>query len=93
MSLKYVFTMGESRLPRYQRFDALAHVPIDNVMLTQLERFSPPRLGCPWSRLDDYTTYLTFQEWFRAAFPGSAPLAVEFRLWLGASGAHGQKAP
>ena len=33
MSLKYVFTVGEDRLPRFGRHYKYAHIPIDNVFL------------------------------------------------------------
>jgi hypothetical protein len=81
MSVKYVFTLGEGRLPGFESLYQFAHIPIDNVFL---EAVSPhgPNLGVAWSRLDDYATYLNCQQAYRELFRGSIPLAAEFRLWL-----------
>lgn len=81
MALKYVFVFGEERLPGYERFFCLAHVPIDNIILA-----SPAFQGLRtfrerWSRIGSYDEYLTFQKAVRKRFSGSAPLAVEFWSW------------
>lgn len=84
MTLKYVFVFGEDRLPGYQQLYGYCHVPIDNIIIDRLKAKCsdvPPLEGAPWSRLEKYDTYLTFQRWVRDRFPGSAPLAVEFFLW------------
>lgn len=92
MALKYVFTMGEKRLPGYGSVYPYAHVPIDNIILSALRPTGEPSLGARWSRLDEYSTYMRFQRWVRNHYPNSAPLAVEFRLWLGAE-ANGARTP
>jgi hypothetical protein len=82
MTLKYVYTMGDQRLPGYGHLYPFAHSPLDNIMLRQLNMIGdPPELSAPWSRISDYDEYLRFQRWMRACFTGSAPLAVEFHLW------------
>ena len=54
MAFKYVHVFGEGRLPGFQRLYALGHVPLDNIMLDQLQRrgYDPPLLSRPWSRLE-----------------------------------------
>ncbi len=84
MALKYVFAFGEGRLPGYAGVFGLAHIPLDNIILGQLRGYGMPRLTARWSRLADYEEYMGIQRWVRSAFPGSAPLAVEFSLWQNA---------
>lgn len=82
MSLKYAFALGESRVPGYIVFYPYAHVPIDNIVLENLASQNGPGLSVPWSRLDNYDEYWNVQTQIRALFPGSAPLAWEFQMWL-----------
>lgn len=81
MALKYVFTMGEKRLPDYYHVYGFCHIPIDNIIIKNLSDYNPPRLTCAWSRIDNYDEYMAYQNWVRKFFNGSAPLAVEFFLW------------
>jgi hypothetical protein len=87
MSMKYVFTLGEGRLPGFASLYQFAHIPIDNVFLQIAVALGVPSLRVPWSRLDDYVTYLRYQLAFRDLFRGSFPLAAEFKLWLEAPSA------
>jgi hypothetical protein len=82
MTLKYAFTLGEKRLPGYRPFYAFCHAPLDNVMLARLGAYGFPALSCAWSRLKDYPTYLSIQDWIRQRFP-LAPLDAEFLLFRG----------
>ena len=81
MSLKYIFTMGEERLPNYSHLYEFCHIPLDNIILKNLSTYKPPLLNCAWSRIDSYDEYMIFQRWVRSYFNGSTPLAVEFFLW------------
>jgi hypothetical protein len=81
MALKYVFVFGENRLPGYAHVFELAHIPLDNIILDALYPLGAPRLTTAWSRIALYEEYMVIQSWVRSAFPGSAPLAVEFALW------------
>ncbi len=83
MTLKYVFAMGEARLPGYLAHYPFAHIPIDNVFVAAAKAIGGPDLPGPWSRLDDYAVYFRLQEAYRKMFAPSTPLAAEFRLWLG----------
>ena len=82
MMFKYIYTMGEQRLPGFGHLYDLCHVPLDNILIGALERYGFPSLPCAWSKLDGYGTYLDRQLWVRSRFP-LAPLDVEFRLWMG----------
>lgn len=86
MALKYALVFGEERLPGYAPVFGLAHIPIDNIILGRLRQYGVPRLGTAWSRVGSYEVYMGIQQWVRTAFSGSAPLAVEFDLWLNAGG-------
>lgn len=82
MTLKYIYVMGNDRLPRYEGFYEFGHVPLDNIIIDSFKKYNPPPLKLPWSRLNDYEEYLRYQIWIRDKFPESSPLAVEFHLWL-----------
>jgi hypothetical protein len=83
MAFKYVHVFGEERLPGFERLYRFGHVPMDRIMLARLRPYGAPRLSAAWSRIQDYAEYMHFQQWIRHQFPDSAPLAVEFHLWLG----------
>ena len=36
MAFKYIFTMGEQRLPGFERLYPFCHVPLDNILLVQM---------------------------------------------------------
>ena len=82
MSLKYIYVIGDQRLPGYDHLNQFCHVPLDWIIVQRLqEEYSAPELSSSWSRLDNYEEYLRFQQWIRKTFVNSAPLAVEFNLW------------
>ena len=81
MAMKYIYVFGETRLPGYAPHYRLCHVPIDNILLKANEF---KELACftePWSRIKEYSAYMSFQSAVRCQFPDSAPLAVEFVAW------------
>jgi hypothetical protein len=82
MTLKYIFTFGDQRIPGYENAIPICHAPIDNIVLLQLKMYGFPPLNCPWSQLDDYNEYLDQQKWIRETFD-KCPLDIEFQLWLG----------
>jgi hypothetical protein len=81
-SIKYVYTLGEERLPDYGPVYPLCHVPLDNTVLAHLERFGYPGLSDIWSRIDDYDEYLRCQTWIRQRFR-VVPLDMDFLLRMG----------
>lgn len=82
MTMKYIFTVGEQRVSGFGSVYPYCHVPFDNILLKQLEKYNFPALNCAWSRLDKYDEYLERQKWIRQKF-SFAPMDVEFQLWLG----------
>lgn len=84
MTFKYIFTMGESRIPGFGELYPFCHAPLDKILIGQLEKHGFTGLPCPWSRLDDYNLYLDYQIWIRQRF-SLVPLDTEFHLWLGRS--------
>jgi hypothetical protein len=81
MTFKYIYVMGEQRLPGFSHLYDLCHVPLDNILMNELRSRGFPPLPCAWSKLNDYEEYLRCQLWVRTKFK-EAPLDVEFRLWM-----------
>lgn len=84
MTLKYVFTLGEGRLPGFGHLFALCHAPLDNVFLAAITPEGLPkglRGVTAWSRMDNYADYLVLQKWIRERFAGRTPLDIEFELF------------
>lgn len=82
MFLKYMYLVDD-RMNSILRY---LHIPIDNVILDGIEKhscyFPLQKLvpSCrPWSKMDDYSTYLDFQKEFSRLFP--FPILHEFGLW------------
>jgi hypothetical protein len=82
MTFKYIFTLGESRLPGYRALYPFCHVPLDNILIAALTKYGFPGLSSAWSRIDDYGVYLKYQVWIRNRF-SLAPLNAEFYFWSG----------
>ena len=83
MTFKYIYVMGESRLPGFSHLYDFCHSPLDNILITALNKhYDFPPLPCAWSQLKDYEIYLERQHWLRSHFK-LAPLDLEFLLWLG----------
>lgn len=81
MTLKYIYVLGENRVPRFRHLYSVAHAPIDGIMIERLRHYGAPELKTVWSKLSNYDEYMSYQEWIRKRFPDSAPLAVEFHLY------------
>jgi hypothetical protein len=82
MTFKYIYVMGEQRLPGFGHLYDLCHLPLDNILIERLQAYDFEPLPCKWSKLTDYDIYLNRQIWVRSHFP-LAPLDVEFPLWMG----------
>ncbi len=82
MTLKYIFTCGEPRIPGFLSAYQYCHVPLDNILLEKLKKYNFPTFSCKWSRINDYDEYLARQVWVRQTFE-VVPLDIEFLLWLG----------
>jgi len=81
MTFKYIYVLGEDRLPNFGHLYDLCHVPLDNILIKALRVYGFEALPCAWSHLDDYEIYLDRQRWVRSHFR-LAPLDVEFLLWM-----------
>ncbi len=82
MTFKYIFTLGENRIPGFGGVYEFCHAPLDRVLIERLAKYGFPRPPCAWSRLDNYDEYLKCQCWIQQHFE-LLPLDVEFRLWSG----------
>lgn len=82
MTFKYIFSYGNKYLDGYDNIYQFCHVPLDNILIDQLKMYNPPKLKTSWSRINNYKTYLSYQNWFRGKFD-NLPLDIEFKLWLG----------
>jgi hypothetical protein len=51
MTFKYIYVMGEQRLPGFGHLYDLCHMPLDNILMDSLRRYDFPGLPCAWSRL------------------------------------------
>ncbi|HNQ64876.1 MAG TPA: hypothetical protein PK842_03925 [Smithella sp.] len=80
MTFKYIFCVGEKRLPGYSGLYEFCHVPIDNIILDKIKKRGAPVPSKPWSRLGDYNEYISLQKWFREQY--KLPLDGEFILWM-----------
>ena len=83
MSLKYMFAIGNEKIKGINRNYKYFHIPIDNIIQDKLEQVYIDRIPAKWSRVNDYTTYMDYQEKVRLAFEGQIPLDVEFRFFNG----------
>lgn len=81
MSIKYAIALGERRVPGFFCVYDVAHVALDNIVLARLEEGGMPPLGVPWSKILDYSQYMTVQEWVRKHF-AMVPVEAEYDLWL-----------
>lgn len=82
MSFKYIYVIGDTRVPGYNPLYQFGHVPLDRIIIERFQPYNPPKLStASWTRLEDYEEYLRFQQWIRDTFTGSIPLAVEFHLF------------
>jgi hypothetical protein len=83
MTFKYIYTMGEQRLPGFAHLYGFCHVPLDNILIGHLKDCGFEPLPCAWSKLEKYDVYMDRQLWVRRKFRAEPPLDVEFRLWMG----------
>jgi hypothetical protein len=82
MTLKYMYTLKESRIAGINRNVCYFHVPIDNIIQ---EEFSKDKkiqsLNVRWSRIESYPVYLNYQKIIRENYEGKIPFEVEFLLF------------
>ena len=81
MSLKYLFAIGNEKIDGIDRNYKFFHIPLDNIIQTKLISYKIAKIPIKWSRIDDYMTYIDYQNKVREIFKGQIPLEVEFRLF------------
>lgn len=84
MTLKYAYVveaLGVTPTLALRNYYRFAHMPIDNVVLDALRTMDPPgpSFPRPWSKQDDYDSYLAFQRAVRERF--GCGLDAEFIAW------------
>jgi hypothetical protein len=82
MAMKYIYIVGEQRIPGYVSFYDFCHMPMDNRILEHHETSGLYDGKCAWSKINKYDKYLLFQEKAREKFAPSPLLAVEFKFWM-----------
>ena len=82
MTMKYIYTIGEERIPGFGTAYEFCHAPLDNDVLDALSRYGFNGLSKAWSRID-YGEYFECQEWIRNKFKPTPSLSIEFYLWMG----------
>jgi hypothetical protein len=80
MTFKYIFTVGNQRLPGFDSLYPFCHVPLNKEVIWGLQKYGFPLKPSAWSRIADYEKYLSYQRWIREHFR-ALPLDVEFLLW------------
>ena len=81
MTLKYLFALGDERINGISRNYQFFHIPIDNIIQDKLSKSEIPKFKVSWSRIDNYSDYLNYQELVRIKSYGQIPMDVEFRLF------------
>jgi hypothetical protein len=79
MTFKYLFTLGDSRIPGFSAIYDYCHAPIDRIVVERLTPLGFSKLSRAWSRIC-YNEYFSAEEWIRKEFV-IPPLDVEFRAW------------
>ena len=51
MTLKYIFVLGDRRVPGYGHLQPFCHVPLDRFVLEEAMKDGFPKLPFQWSRL------------------------------------------
>ena len=75
MTFKYLHLLEYEDMEKVYEY---CHIPIDSYMLN----ITNYEMSKPWSKLNDYSEYLEYQEWFRNKYNDQIPLDAEFYLWL-----------
>jgi hypothetical protein len=81
MTLKYIYTFGEIKIPGFISLYGYCHVPLDNIIIDRLTPHGFPKLVQAWGRIDDYQEYLQRQIWIRQTF-AMLPLDLELFAWM-----------
>lgn len=82
MYLKYLFALGDVRVPGIVKNYQFFHIPIDNIIQDELNKDKGlKRIPIAWSKLNNYQVYLDYQKLVREKYSPSIPMDIEFRLF------------
>jgi len=81
MSFKNIYVCGEARVAGFEPLYRLCHIPIDNIVLDQLEDAGLDRPNEAWSRWA-YDQYIDFQRRIRDWCGNQPLLNLEHHLWI-----------
>jgi hypothetical protein len=83
MTLKYLFLLGEDRIPGIEKNYQFFHIPIDSIIQEELFRKYKIEKKFPvWSKMDDYDSYLSYQkEIIEKTKSGEIPMDIEIKLF------------
>ena len=82
MTFKYLFALGDNRIPGISTNYNFFHIPIDRIIqIKLLEKQGITILNLTWSRIDNYQDYLNYQERVRNEFYEEIPMDIEFKLF------------
>lgn len=86
MYLKYLFALGDNRVPGISKNYIFFHIPLDNIIQDiLLDKAQIERIPVAWSRINNYDTYINYQRAIRSSYTNKIPLDVEFKLFNGMS--------
>ncbi len=83
MTLKYAFAIGDEKIDGINKNYKFFHIPIDNIIQEKLISHKIDKIPIKWSRINDYSIYMEYQNKIRNVFFGQIPMDVEFRLFNG----------
>jgi len=75
MTLKYWLLFGEKRIKGIDKNAQFFHIPIDSYVQKGMFNETNPK---PWSKINDYDTYMNYQITHRKKSPRNIPLHDEF---------------
>lgn len=75
MSLKYWLLFGENRIKSIEKNAKYFHIPIDSYVQKGMFEEKKPQ---PWSKINDYETYMNYQKQHRLKRTGNYPILDEF---------------
>lgn len=83
MTLKYLFAIGNEKINGIDRNYKYFHIPIDNIIQDKLIQYNIEKIPLRWSRINDYSIYMDYQNRVRDTFNGQIPMDIEFKLFNG----------
>ncbi len=78
MTLKYWLLLGDKRINGIETNAKYFHIPIDSYVQKGMFNETNPK---PWSKIDNYETYMNYQELHRQKQTGNYPLIDEFNFF------------